>query len=415
MPPTPATLPDPPEGASRLAGCRLGAPAPDLPLKLPSMLIEGRCMLRSLRRTLRALYENSPRENLRRARARAAGRSSGSKVLPDWVKEPSLLALIAAKIAALDTAVVLLGGEEAQALGRGLLDPERRITHVPWSFGESLDWSSIAHDASLVVCLSPNTASDWLAMRSLKQRHAGPVLGIHELVLPLTALLLAQDQLEYYAGTLEQIAPYYQGERSMSGIEELDRLFPLAGRRIIEMGPLDGCQTAAMVHAGAHEVTCIEARAENALKTLVAAHAMGWQNVRVVMDDFHNADAHRYGRFDLVFAHGVYYHSNAPFLFLENLLSLSDRVFLGGFCATDALPTAPWEELEYAGRRYRAKRYRETDNITAGVDEYGFFFHPEDLADFFRHRGYRVDILSSEACEVTAGNYTRLLASAEPR
>ena len=49
------------------------------------------------------------------------------------------------------------------------------------------------------------------------------------------------------------------------------------------------------------------------------------------MDDFHNADAHKYGRFDLAFAHGVYYHSFAPFLFFENLISLSDNIFIGGY------------------------------------------------------------------------------------
>jgi 16S rRNA A1518/A1519 N6-dimethyltransferase RsmA/KsgA/DIM1 with predicted DNA glycosylase/AP lyase activity len=90
---------------------------------------------------------------------------------------------------------------------------------------------------------------------------------------------------------------------------------------VIEFGPLEGCLTAGLVKLGVKSLTCIEARAENAIKTLVACHAFDWKNVKLVMDDFHNVNQFKYGTYDLVFAHGVYYHSLAPFLFLENLRS----------------------------------------------------------------------------------------------
>jgi hypothetical protein len=374
-------------------------------------------MLRGFRRSLRNLLENSPRENLARARARAAGRDAGSKVMPEWDKDPELLGLIAAKLREFDGPIVLLGGDSARALGAASLDPDRRIQHLPWSFdGElrdacELDWDAISDETSVIVCLQPSEDAEWRAIQSVKQRHSGPVIGIQELVLPLTTLQLASNRLDYYADSFEQVASHYRGDSQMPGVEELDRRFPLAGRRIIEFGPLDGCQTAAMIQLGAREIACIEARAENALKTLVAAYSLGWENVGVSMDDFHNADARSYGRFDLAFAHGVYYHSNAPFVLLENLLSLADHVYVGGFCASDELPRDDWQELEHAGRSYRVKRYRETNNITAGVNEYGYFFHPEDLARFFRERGCEVEILSDAASSVTAGRYLRLLAT----
>ena len=368
-------------------------------------------MLRGFRRSLRNLYENSPRENLQRARARAAGRDAGSKVMPEWEKDPELLALVAAKLRDFSGPLILLGGDSARALGAAALDPDGQLRYLEWSFDGELDWGSISDDATLIVCLQPSEAGEWRAIQSLKKRHAGPVVGIQELVLPLTTLRLASARLDYYADSFEQVASHYRGDSQMAGVEELDRRFPLAGRRIIEFGPLDGCQTAAMVKRGAREIACIEARAENALKTLVAAYSMGWGNVGVSMDDFHNADANRYGRFDLAFAHGVYYHSNAPFVLLENLLSLADHVYLGGFCASDELPGDDWEELEHDGRSYRVKRYRETNNITAGVNEYGYFFHAEDLARFFRERGCEVEVLSDEPSTVTAGRYVRLLAT----
>lgn len=70
-----------------------------------------------------------------------------------------------------------------------------------------------------------------------------------------------------------------------------------------------GFPEAGLINLGANCVTCIEARAESFIKTMVAKYAFRWDNVHLVMDDFHNADNLKYGRFDLAFAHGVYYHS----------------------------------------------------------------------------------------------------------
>jgi hypothetical protein len=179
---------------------------------------------------------------------------------------------------------------------------------------------------------------------------------------------------------------------------------------VIEFGPFDGCQTAGLVNLGVKNLTCIEARAENAIKTMVARYVFGWNNVELVMDDFHNAEQLKYGTYDLAFAHGVYYHSIAPFLFLENLMSLSNNIFLGGFCATENLPEGNYETLEYGGQEYRVKLYQEAQNFTAGVNTKGYFFHKEDLMKFFQERNYELVIISDEDSNVTAGNFLRFLA-----
>ena len=112
----------------------------------------------------------------------------------------------------------------------------------------------------------------------------------------------------------------------------------------------------------------------------------------------------------MVFAHGVYYHSIAPFLFLENLLGLSDNIFVGGFCATDKSPPGGFTTLNYQGIDYRVKRYKEGVGYTAGVNTYGYFFHKEDLKHFFIERGYDIKVISDEPVKVTAGNFLRFLA-----
>ena len=117
------------------------------------------------------------------------------------------------------------------------------------------------------------------------------------------------------------------------------------------------------------------------LKLLAVRHALGWNNVEIRQDDFHNVDARNVGRFDLAFAHGVYYHSITPFVFLENLISLSDRIYFGGYCATDDNPAGPFITLDHRGHVYRAKQYRESGvmDFYAGLHSHGYFFHADDL------------------------------------
>ncbi len=258
----------------------------------------------------------------------------------------------------------------------------------------------------------PVTAEQWWTIHRLKERYGERVIGIQELALPL-ALLDKTASLLPYCESLDRILEYYLGERYFGPIDQLDALCSLAGKSVIEFGPLDGSQTAGLVKAGAARIVCIESRPENVLKTTLASRVFGWDHVQVVADDFHNADAVKYGRFDLAFAHGVYYHSIAPTLFLQNLLRLSDTIFVGGLCATEDRPDCAYESMAYRGRTYRVKPYKEhLQAFVAGVNETSYFFHGDDLMDFFRHQGCEVAPMSDEAMAThwPAGRYVRFVA-----
>jgi hypothetical protein len=286
----------------------------------------------------------------------------------------------------------------------------RSVECRPFSWAETLDDPAIA-GKRLILCALPETAEHWSAIAALKTRFGGNLTLLSELLLPYTRISFLQGRLNYDRSELSTILPFYFGEKKFGPLGKLDELLPLRGLSILEFGPFDGCQTAGLVHLGAGSVTCIEARAENATKTAAAIEVMGWTHVRLIMDDFHNADAAKYGRFDLAFAHGVYYHSIAPFVFLENLRTLSDRIFIGGFCGTDDLPNSPWRELTYEGRSYRVKEYHEKNIYSAGINKVAYFFHADDLMRFYSERDYRIEMVSDEAKEVTAGRFVRFLAT----
>jgi hypothetical protein len=373
------------------------------------------------RRILSELYKDSPKANLAKFRARITGKPltppkipQKNKVLDDILDLPCLPELLVIALARFESdRLVLAGGSDpCQAVIDQLVKAGRKAEFREWDWEQSLSDLELAGTDRLVLCRLPVTEAEWQTVAGLKRRYGGKLIVLTELLLPFSRITFLQGKLDYAIKELLGLLPYYTGQKFFGApLEKLDAAYPIRGKRVIEFGPFDGCQTAGLIHLGAASVTCIEARAENATKTLTAKDVFGWSNLQVIMEDFHNADQTKYGRFDLAFAHGVYYHSVAPFVFLENLLSLSDRVFLGGFCATDTLPATPWEELSYEGRTYRAKKYREAGHYTAGVNRFGWHFDGDDLMRFFTERGWRVELISEEATTVTAGRYLRFLAT----
>jgi len=359
-----------------------------------------------LRKLLARVWQNSPRENLYFFRKKVFPTKAAARndMLDDLLSLKAFPRILAWSLKSLPAQSICLLGFES-ALGTTLpIVPGKVIVSQPWNWGDPIP----AVAGSLcVVCRIPRTELDWISLVAAR----GPnVYTLGEVVAPFSQItFLMKSGLNYYFKTPGENISYYLGEEYFGPLPELNALFPLKGKKVIEFGPFDGYQTAGLTHLGAN-VTAIEARAENVIKTRAAFSALGLP-VHIAMDDFHNVHSGRYGRFDLAFAHGVYYHSIAPFVFLENLISLSDNVFLGGFCATHALPTSDWETLKYGGRDYRVKKYFETTGYTAGIHDVAYFFEAQDLMEFFRSKGYTVTVISDELSTLTTGKFLRFLAS----
>lgn len=370
-----------------------------------------------LARRVSELYVDSPRQNLGKLKERFFGApptkpaAAHNKVLDSLLATPLVAELIRHQLQRKGVSHALIAADAAfiAKFGAGTAASGPAFTFQPFSWGESLDGLRTEENTAVVLALTPVEQEHWDVVRALKARYSERLFLLPELLLPFTRIALLQERLDYYIKTLEALLPFYLGRKFFGPLDKLNEHFPIAGKSVIEFGPFEGCQTAGLVHLGASRVTCIEARPENATKVRAACDVFGWKQVQLVMDDFHNADAVKYGRFDLAFAHGVYYHSIAPFLFLENLRTLSDTIFLGGFCATEESPAGPFDTLSYEGQSYRVKQYREANNFTAGVNRHGYFFHKEDLIRFFRDRGHHVTVVTDEPKPVTAGNYSRLL------
>ena len=332
-----------------------------------------------------------------------------NQVIPDISNQPVYQHLIAERLGTPGTIILLGTPQETTNLSSVLTAKGWQTSCVEAE--SALPSLQTLDSTQILVCATKTPPQYWDALRALKVRYGGQVRGLTELVLPFTAIDFARSKLEYSKHrSFDSMVSFYLGEQFFGPLRELDARYPLRGRTVIEFGPMEGYQTAGLLHLGAKQVTAIEARAENFIKTLLAQVAFHWENVNLVLDDFHNADATRYGQFDLVFAHGVYYHSVTPFLFFENLISLGNTIFIGGYCATDDLPERPFTTLEYQGRTYRVKAHIEANDFSSGVNKLGYYFDGEDLMRFFQERNYDVTVVSDEKLNQWAGRYLRFLA-----
>jgi predicted RNA methylase len=325
---------------------------------------------------------------------------------------PELIALRLNKLAA---ARILLLGDAGQ-LARWNLSQHTTgktvdVREWNWSDGLAIASTEVAAGAHVVFCRKPVESSHWeLLFRVNVELGADRTSTLGELLAPFLRITTLMTRLDYYVKSGDELMLYYMGKSYFGPLRELNDVFPLQGKRVVEFGCFEGAQTLGLCNLGA-AVTCVEARTDNVAKTEAALSAFDFRgDVRIIVDDFHNAHQRRYGTFDLAFAHGVYYHSVSPFVFLENLVSLSQNIFIGGYCATDDLPAEPWETLEHQQRTYRVKKYVEFPGFTAGLNEIAYFFHPADLKRFFEERGYSISVISDETSAVTAGNYSRFIA-----
>lgn len=343
----------------------------------------------------------------------------GSLVVPRIWNQPLFREMIPLRLPPSAGPLVLLGSpDEIEFLYSGFVAAGREVRKISWDWETKASLSRIPEDALIVVCKLPKNEQHWRVVKQLKQQFGSRVIGIQELVLPFTTLQEGLSSFEYSVDSFAEIASLYLGHQYYGPLDTLNDLFPLAGKTVIEFGPMECAQTAGLIHLGAKSVTGIEARAVSFIKSMIACYCFGWKNVSLVMDDFHNADAEKYGRFDLAFAHGVYYHSFAPFFFLENLMSLADNIFIGGYVKVDGAvnPSSALnytdETLEYEGKQYRVKRVSIGNAFNTSINQFAYHLHRDELLSFFEDRGYDVTIISDEASDDPWGDwFLRFLAS----
>ncbi len=135
----------------------------------------------------------------------------------------------------------------------------------------------------------------------------------------------------------------------------------IAGKSILELGPLEASHTYLMHQFDPAEIVAIEANKLAFLRCLIVKELLGLTKARFLLGDFQKWLEATPQRFDLIVASGVLYHLTQPLRLLELLGAHSDALFIWThyFDETE-MPPGDLRRLPFA-ENFRIESFRGLD------------------------------------------------------
>lgn len=191
----------------------------------------------------------------------------------------------------------------------------------------------------------------------------------------------------------------------------VERLGGVQGRRVLELGPLEGGHSWMLEQLGASQVVAVEASTRAYLKCLTVKELTGLTRVRFLCGDSVAYLRDVPGRTDLIVASGILYHLTNPVELLAQMAAHADRVYLWTCYYDEALVrrrpkfAARFEaarETETAGFAHAVHRfhYRSTRfglGFSGGVASYSHWLTRDTILGALRTFGFdRIDTAFDE-------------------
>jgi tRNA (mo5U34)-methyltransferase len=169
-------------------------------------------------------------------------------------------------------------------------------------------------------------------------------------------------------------------------IEALDRRFPLGGASVLEIGCFEGVHTAALC-AAARDVTAVDSRIENVVKTIVRCAMLGHRPDTYVCDVDDPREAVLLPEVDVVHHVGVLYHLVDPVAHLKAVAGKTRGVLL--LDTHVARPEEATGSLSSGGATYAVRRYGEFGraDVFSGMSGHSNWLKLDDLTAVLRGAG----------------------------
>jgi len=176
----------------------------------------------------------------------------------------------------------------------------------------------------------------------------------------------------------------------------------LVGKKVLELGYLEGFHTYMLEQAGAESILGIDANTRSYLKSLVTKEVMGMKKAKFLCGDFM-----RYleecgdTNYDIIVASGVLYHMENPVKLLYNLSRHSDVVYIwtqyydineiNKIYGKENFQTA--DIIEYGGFKCTAHKNeygiaRESPGYMAGMKPFSYWLEKKDIIDCLKFFGF---------------------------
>jgi SAM-dependent methyltransferase len=184
----------------------------------------------------------------------------------------------------------------------------------------------------------------------------------------------------------------------------------LKGKRVLELGPLEGGHTYMAHKAGAEEIVAIEGNSLCYLKTLVTKEVYRLDNVRVLHGEIERWLATDHSKFDLVLASGVLYHFTDPLEALIRLAGRSKSVFIWTHYMDDAAmpvgdprrdPFTGKTSVKEVGEHRSTYHYRSymgaetTETYCGGMENWSIWVEKDDITRTLMEMGFEVEEYST--------------------
>jgi SAM-dependent methyltransferase len=134
----------------------------------------------------------------------------------------------------------------------------------------------------------------------------------------------------------------------------------LRGKRVLDIGCLEGGYSAAFARLGAREAVGLEIRDSNLARCRFLKEHLRLENLTFRQGDAKKIARADLGAFDIVFAAGLLYHLDDPFDFLRRAHDVTDDLLLldthvavphaWGHACADRMSARVWGERSYVGR-----------------------------------------------------------------
>lgn len=161
---------------------------------------------------------------------------------------------------------------------------------------------------------------------------------------------------------------------------------PLQGKRVLELGPLEGGHTLQLARQGA-VVVAIEGHQSNYERCLYIKDLFRLANAEFIHGDLRTFDYDSLGRFDAVFNVGVLYHLDEPWKLLTALGRISGHMFVATHCAP---PEKINTVIDIGGHKLRGMWWVEgpLEAALSGLQERSFWPTRRDLQKMLDKTGW---------------------------
>lgn len=190
-----------------------------------------------------------------------------------------------------------------------------------------------------------------------------------------------------------------------------ERAGGMSGKRVLELGPLEGGHTFMLSQAGAREITSIESNQRAFVKCLITKEILGYK-ANILLGDFipflqkAKADGDKY---DFLLASGVLYHMIDPVMTLDLFLSVSNQIGIWTHFYDNDVVRSKWpkkfdatpKHVDYKGMNLETYR-QEYENALSwggfcgGSAPYSYWMTKDSITSMLESNGFRFEILNED-------------------